>query len=566
MPCVSLSFRAVSPLSRMAATGSGGAALKQSIQSGYTMVHHANLQGAAAWLGCTMQQSSRELQKALALSNRTHKTLLMNRRNTILGLREEPRMNWGSYFAEAAELEKEIAPFFDARSKEKEDLEDDALGQISFQHDLLRPLNHVPFAIAIIAFFKVWLVPAMTVLTPLLAWIVPYVLLKFVYALPINQEQYSHILKSLWSGNLFNPEEGLSSLWSGRSVFQMILFGFSFLQSLVQPVQNAMHLYHTDKVFYGVGKKLVRLGQLVQTLRAELGPLNGRHAKLSFSLQGMSQSDPRAAFMLVKEQPERLQIILRDLARLELLWRISQKGELNAVRFTANEFHLEQVLDISLQNGGTPSSVHLTLGETPHAVLTGPNGGGKSSFLRSLLQTVLFAHSFGMAPAEEAEVPMLSWIASGLQLRDTPGELSMFETEVKFAADCLSIAPNQHGPGLLLFDELFHSTNPPDGIRTAERFLRAVWAKQGLFSIVSTHVFSLVESAPAHVRPICCQAERKEDGTIDFSYRVEPGICRVSSVETVWNRFGLGGRAAAAAGPRPGPGPQSLPSEETNAH
>jgi DNA mismatch repair ATPase MutS len=310
-----------------------------------------------------------------------------------------------------------------------------------------------------------------------------------------------------------------------------------------------------------VGQKLVRLAQLVRAFRRDLGQHNGRHTKLSYMLDELRAYDPRAACMLVKEQPERLRVVLRDLARLEVLWRIAEQGALQPVRFTADEIRLINVADISLVDGGTPSSVELSLRGTPHGVLTGPNGGGKSSFLRSLLQSVLFAHSYGVAPAEEAELPLLSWIASGLQLRDTPGVLSMFETEVKFAADCLSIAPSHHGPGLLLFDELFHSTNPPDGIRTAERFLQAVWKKPQVFSIISTHVFHLVESAPKHVLPICCEATEQEGGGIDFSYRVGPGICRVSSVETVWKRFGLGSAAAA----RPGPGRQTLSSEEKHA-
>jgi hypothetical protein len=528
------------------------------------MVQHANLQKAGAWLGCKLQHSSAELQRSLALSNRTNKSLLMRRRGTIMALREQPRLNWYSYFEEAAEIEREIAPFFEASSKDKEALEEDAIAQLSFQHELLRPVNHVPFAVAIIAFFKVWAVPVMTVITPLLAWIIPYILLKFVYALPIDQEQYSHILQSLWSGNLFNPEKGISSLWSGRSVFQIILFGFSFLQSLVQPIQNAMHLYKTDKVFYGVGKQLVRLGQLVQMFREDLGELNGGHTKLSFTLHELSSLDSRAAFMLVKEQPERLRIVLRDLARLEVLWRIAEKDVLQPVRFTEDEFRVEGVIDISLNGMGQPSSVDLGLGATPHAVLTGPNGGGKSSFLRSILQTVLLGHTYGVAPAQEAQIPLLSWIASGLQLRDTPGSLSMFETEVKFAADCISIAPSPHGPGLLLFDELFHSTNPPDGIRTAERFLKSVWGKTNTFSIVSTHVFSLIESAPANVLPICCKAEQEDSGEIRFSYRVEPGICRVSSVEKVWNRFGLSEGKVKVSPARPGPAVQTLPPEENN--
>jgi DNA mismatch repair ATPase MutS len=92
--------------------------------------------------------------------------------------------------------------------------------------------------------------------------------------------------------------------------------------------------------------------------------------------------------------------------------------------------------------------------------------------------------------------------------------------------------------GLVLYDELFHSTNPPDGIRTAERFLEQLWAKETILSIVSTHVFELVDSAPDSVQRLCCSAE--EDGeTLTFLYDVKPGICKVSSVKSIWERFGL---------------------------
>jgi hypothetical protein len=539
--------------------------LARSVQSGHTMVQHANLQGAASWLGCKLHDAPSELQKSLALCNRTHKPLVYQRRATAMALREQQRINWYSYFEEVAAIESEVRPFFEAPSKEKEALEEDALAQLSFQSEWLRPVNHVPFAVAIVAFFKVWAVPFMSVLTPILSIILPYLLLKYVYALPIDQTQFKEILQGLWSGHPFDPEKGISSLWSGRSVAQMIFFAFSFLQSLVQPVQNAIHLYKTDKVFYGIGRQLVRLSRLVQKFRTELGELNGPHVKLSHTLQSIADLDNRAAFMLIKEQPERLWIVLRDLARLEVLWRIAEKEELQPVRFTASEFVLDEAIDISLDAAtAQPSSLQLRLGsgENPHAVLTGPNGGGKSSFLRAVLQCVLLGQSYGMAPSRGGvQMPFLGWIASGLQLRDTPGELSMFETEVKFAADTLSMQAGPHGPGLLLFDELFHSTNPPDGIRTAEKFLRAVWAKSQMFSIVSTHVFSLIESAPANVTPICCQAAVTEKGDIEFSYRVEPGICRVSSVEKVWRRFGL----VATAGPRPTAAAQTLPSEENHA-
>ena len=189
-----------------------------------------------------------------------------------------------------------------------------------------------------------------------------------------------------------------------------------------------------------------------------------------------------------------------------------------------------------------PSSLELASGIKSHAIITGPNGGGKSSYLRAILQSVILGLSYGVAPATEASMPRFEWIASGLQLRDTPGLYSMFETEVKFAADCIR-SSRVAGPGLVLFDELFHSTNPPDGTRSAELFLKQLWAPEtNAYSIISTHVFPLVETAPANVDAVCCPASESLDGTIRYNYTVEPGICRISSVRTVWDKYGLSER------------------------
>jgi len=225
------------------------------------------------------------------------------------------------------------------------------------------------------------------------------------------------------------------------------------------------------------------------------------------------------------------------LAHLECMWRVANSPDLHPVVFSRGVLKLENAFDISLKGVEVVKS-SITLHENPHAILTGPNGGGKSSFLRSVLQSVLIGHAFGFAPATEAHMPRFNWIACGLQLRDTPGKLSMFETEVQFAAETIRAARGG-GPGLVLFDELFHSTNPADSSRTAVQFLRRLWKQNDIFTVVSTHIFPLVATAPKHVQAICCPAAKGENGEIRFGYKIEPGICEVSSVHTVWEKFGL---------------------------
>jgi hypothetical protein len=530
--------------------------VKNSIAAGHKMVYDANLQDMSNLIGCRMAGASSNLRTTLAMATVTSPQILVGRQQTILYLRsrmDEIKRGWEKRFERIADIENELTEFFKHEGKDKDSLEEDAIAQLSFKSDLLKPLNHIPWLLLCMSLFKVWVVPAMSICMPILVWIMPYILLRYVYGLPISQDQYYHIIQQIMSGNINIPTfEDIpapnmgqpTEPWSMKTIFQYGMFSFTFAQSMIQPVQNAMHLYKTDMICHKIGSQILELRTLIRHFRADIGPLNGIHVKLSYSLDHIDEMDPRRAFISIKEYPANIHMIFRDLAHLECMWRIACIPSLNPVIFSKGAIKLKDCIDLSLKGVEAVKST-LDLHEKPHAILTGPNGGGKSSFLRSVLQSVLIGHAYGVAPAGEASMPRFTWVASGIQLRDTPGELSMFETEVKFASECIRAA-RAGGPGIVLFDELFHSTNPPDSARTATQFLRRLWNQSETFSVISTHLFPLLDSAPSNVQPICCPATKGDDGNIRFEYGVQDGVCTVSSVHTVWERFGL---VAAARAP-----------------
>jgi DNA mismatch repair ATPase MutS len=127
-----------------------------------------------------------------------------------------------------------------------------------------------------------------------------------------------------------------------------------------------------------------------------------------------------------------------------------------------------------------------------------------------------------------------SWIATGLRLEDRPGSSSMFESEVEFAKSILVKASHsQTQIGLVLFDELFHSTNPPDGERTADIFLQRLWKKTNVVSVISTHVFSLVERSPSSIQRLSVPAFKDSSGNLHFTYTLGVGLCKESSVDMI---------------------------------
>jgi DNA mismatch repair ATPase MutS len=118
---------------------------------------------------------------------------------------------------------------------------------------------------------------------------------------------------------------------------------------------------------------------------------------------------------------------------------------------------------------------------------------------------------------------------------DLPGSKSRFEREIEFTANTLKI----NDPILVFIDEMYHSTNPPDALRSCEIYSKLLWEKENVISVISTHLFEFVENSGANIQKICCPATVDENGNIEFKYTLEKGICKVSSVDELLRLNGL---------------------------
>ena len=444
------------------------------------------------------------------------------RKRVIQGLRGQSVERWSRYAA----IEKKCRMYFAAEgSDDMKKLFEDTIGQLSFQHNLLKQLNFMPYVLLFLSVFKIWLVPAMALLSPLFMIVMPYILIRYVYTVPMTIGSYVTLMKKLWFSNLKDI----------KNFGQVIFFVVSFVQGIVQPIQNAMHCRRTDTVICEVGDTVLELRDHLEDLRADFQRF-GISYSVPTTLRDLTEK--RHAFFFVHENKSVLPDIWRRLGELEILWKLAQNPEFHEISFTQSQtpvLHIPHLRDLGIPKDlVTLSSVYFSA-NSAHALLTGPNGGGKSSALRGILQTVLLAQTFGVAASSGVVLSPFSWISTGLQLRDEPGAKSLFETEVRFAVKVLG---RKRGLGLVLYDEIFHSTNPPDCAHTASVFLNQLWAKPNVLSLVSTHVFEIVKAAPPQIQRLCVSGIIK-DKTLVCDYRLKEGVCTVSSVDTILRREGL---------------------------
>lgn len=431
--------------------------------------------------------------------------------------------------------------------REPTSIESEGYSQVLFQGTPWSSINYVPFALVILSVYKSYVVPAVSLMLPFLSWILPYLLLRVMYNIPISFGDYTSLLWRMWNGQALpsTPEELMNPppeppRDAVARIKQLVQNGwtlFTLGQTLWQPIQQSIHFRTLDSGCVTHGKEVLRMKENATFLLDRWSSWIPNWCKDWIPL---CPSDERQAFAFVLDTPFWLPHIFRALGRFDVLYALALRDDVVPVSFVNSKKPL-----LMLRDFGDPcidpakrvlSSLSLGGKAPQHSIVTGPNRGGKSSCMRGALLNIILGHSFGAVIAAKGQMSYISWIADGMRLDDKPGTVSMFEREVSFASSVLN---QREGTGFVVYDELFHSTNPPDAIRTSELFCESFWKKENCISILSTHVYSLAKSAPEDTVKRLCVEAHKPGNELVLTYKLKQGVCELSSVDSLLKQYRL---------------------------
>jgi hypothetical protein len=428
----------------------------------------------------------------------------------------------------------------------------ESLSQIFWKKDAFGSfLNTVPFVLNGLITWKSIILPGVAILMPLIALIVPFVVLNITSSISTTDYlvHVKHVLLQQISIPSFLRSKGSDDRIG--FLFESLFIGLTlatFISSLWNQIQSALHLrtiWNNVKIQGRAVLKLVSTcGVILEHLKTidmkyqrALRALIHRGEELYEKSKHLESSDELVAFGSIWNTNTLLDELSTWIGHVDTLTAIASLDGICIPRISKQvELHIEDMNHPELQTcirnsfhaGGNTSKSHI--------ILTGPNRGGKTTFCRALGLAVITAQTWGFAWARHMIWSPFSTFYTALETNGILGNMSKFESEIEFAKMVLATQDRC----FVMMDEIFHSTNATDGVAASTVFLKQLYERTNVVSLISTHykeLATLFGDKTAAVYQMV--AHEKPGGKLEYTYKLAPGISDTSSVMEILAERGL---------------------------
>ncbi|MFQ5582092.1 MAG: DNA mismatch repair protein MutS [Mariprofundaceae bacterium] len=165
------------------------------------------------------------------------------------------------------------------------------------------------------------------------------------------------------------------------------------------------------------------------------------------------------------------------------------------------------------------NDTHMDMKKRRFMLLTGPNMGGKSTYMRQVAWIVWLAHTGCFVPADEAEVPLTRRIFTRVGAGDELASgRSTFMVEMMETATILNhLEPRS----LVIIDEIGRGTSTWDGLAIAWAVAERLIGSEDVLTLFATHYHELTELPDEHdVAFNASVTVREWNGSVIFMHRV----------------------------------------------
>jgi energy-coupling factor transporter ATP-binding protein EcfA2 len=450
------------------------------------------------------------------------------------------------------------------------------------QWDFAKGLNANPLFMQLMSIYNI-ASPIISLCSPLLILLIPFFVLK-MKQIPITVGEYGNILKGLMASNpVAKVFTGFSELGSGQKMYAIVSASF-YLFTIYQNVLSCVRFYNNMRDIHG---HLRCMQEYAEYSLAQMRDFSDRiKSFVSFAdfkknlderiiefhawkLELMDISGFTFSFSKIKQFGQVLShfytIHASDHIAKLVSYSFGFHGYMENMAGLTKQLddgamHLAKFEKLSVKlnkkkknkfrglfypkflNNENESNTVITndCSLAKNIVITAPNGGGKTTMLKSVMINTLLCQQVGAGCFERASLPTLfSHFHCYLNIPDTSGRDSLFQAEArrcKVILDSISESESIKGgcaveKHLCIFDELYSGTNPEEAVESATSFMQYLTQKPQVTCMLTTHYTQLCSNLEANKRVVNMHMGIKRNATdkdqFQYTYKLAKGISTV---------------------------------------
>ena len=467
-------------------------------------------------------------------------------------------------------LENDLIWFWNNPNMKHIDLMNDL---IYFNYDIIpffnlnEILNNNEKALLITNIYKIVISPLLTILTPLISLLLPLIFLfymqrqtKIKIPMSVIINQYIKTVFGHDSMNMIfkNPTKAFIA-----SMVTKALYLFMYFQNIYYSLQSSIN---TNKIIDIIHDKLNNIKKYIQItekiknicnncgiieinsyinydfLKEDLLIYNEYFNFPIFnSLPGLFSNKGKilTTFKKFKENKENMINLFHYTGIIDCICSIESilsnstaENPYTITKFLNNSspvINVENIWHPYLNKETINNTVKNTVNIKNNILITGPNAGGKSTFIKSLIINIILSQTIGICSAEKFEMTPFNMIETYLHIPDSKGSTSLFEAEMFRSKEYIDKIKNLDSNkfSFIVLDEIFSSTNYVEGFSGAYSILKKISSFSNTLSITTTHYSDLEileKDTNGKIMNYKFDVDYNENNEIIFNYKLKRGI------------------------------------------
>lgn len=429
------------------------------------------------------------------------------------------------------------------------------INMVFFQSKFLKMFNKNEFVLKLYNYYIIIFSPLHGILTPIFMVLAPFIFLRYYFKKEITLSLYFKLLRLSVSGisNImkFNPSQDNSS-WSVTQMISLLMWIIFYVHALYTNIQMAKSTHEIINILHTKLNGMSKLVKEGHSLFDILGnDIVGYSKVVPFEVEkkfgilwdDIFTQEPHLfsnkgrilkTYKCLTEKKENLLDILRFTATADVYVSIANIYEQGGYCFPEYDnkslkpfINAEEIWYPILKGEVVKNSINIGNKTPLNVLITGPNAGGKSTFIKSLCLSIIFGQTLGISTGSSFKFTPFSIINTYLNIPDCKGKESLFEAEMRRSLEHIKTMEKLplDNFSFVIMDEIFSSTNPNEGIAGAYAIADRLSSFKNSICLITSHYSYLTNmEKDGKFKNYKIPISRDKDNKIIYNYKLLPGV------------------------------------------